>query len=70
MPFWMTRRQDAPVVACEECGRELDGDPDDDPTGAASGRPMCGECYRGREFEVDYTTADAQDGQIAGLIDW
>jgi hypothetical protein len=70
MPFWMRRLDEVPMIACEECGRELAGDPDDDPTGAAAGRPMCGECYRSREFEADVAMLDAQDGELDAQIDW
>ncbi len=34
---------------CATCGAELDGDPDEDPTGDA-GLPICGECERNRNF--------------------
>ena len=36
---------------CASCGRELDGDPEDDPTDA--GGPICGECNRARNFDAD-----------------
>ena len=36
---------DDTFLRCATCGRVLDGDPDEDPTGDA-GRPICGECAR------------------------
>ena len=51
------------LVRCATCGRELDGDPDEDPTGDA-GRPICGECARERDFFV----MDIADGVLDG--DW
>lgn len=38
-------------LACATCGRLLDGDPDEDPVGE-SGRPICGECERNRNFDA------------------
>ncbi len=52
------------VLYCASCGRALDGDPDEDPTGDADGRPICGECYRERDFFV----MDAADGKLDGRI--
>ena len=52
------------AVRCATCGRELDGDPDEEPTGDA-GRPICGECRREREF----FDIDAADGQLDGQWD-
>ena len=48
------RRGGRPALAeqtlhCATCGAELDGDPDEDPTGDAR-RPICGECERNRDF--------------------
>jgi len=40
---------------CASCGRELDGDPEDDPTDA--GGPICGECNRARNFDADEETS-------------
>ena len=48
---------------CATCGRVLDADPDEDPAGDA-GRPICGECYRERDFFV----MDAADGELDGEI--
>jgi hypothetical protein len=55
---------DDPFLRCATCGRALDGDPDEDPTGDA-GRPICGECAR----ENDFLTLDMLDGEIDGEID-
>lgn len=52
------------LVLCATCGRALDGDPDQDPTGDA-GRPICGECARERDFFV----MDLSDGVLDGRID-
>ena len=51
-------------LRCVTCGRALNGDPDEDPTGDV-GQPICGECYRERDFFV----MDAADGEIDGEID-
>ena len=48
---------------CATCGRALDGDPDEDPTGDA-GMPICGNCYHERE----YFDEDAADGRLDGEI--
>lgn len=42
---------DPPVddEACVVCGQDLSGDPDDQPDPPLG--PMCGECYRAREFD-------------------
>jgi hypothetical protein len=50
-------------LACAACGRALDGDPDEDPTGDA-GLPICGECARERDFFV----MDVADGDLDGQI--
>ena len=52
------------LLLCETCGRALDGDRDEDPTGDA-GRPICGECARERDFFV----MDVSDGTLDGRID-
>jgi hypothetical protein len=54
----------AGLIVCATCGRVLDGDPDEDPTGDA-GMPICGECARERDF-FDLDTAD---GELDGRID-
>jgi hypothetical protein len=36
---------------CVSCGFQLGNDPDDDPTDA--GGPICGECNRARNFDLD-----------------
>lgn len=51
-------------LVCATCGRALDGDRDEDPTGDA-GRPICGECARERDFFV----MDVSDGVLDGRID-
>jgi hypothetical protein len=52
---------DETSLRCATCGRELDGDPDENPTGDA-GRPICGECAR----ENDFLTMDMLDGELDG----
>lgn len=50
---------------CRTCGTPLDGeDPDEDPTGDG-GEPICGNCYRERDFFV----MDAADGVLDGQLD-
>jgi hypothetical protein len=53
-------------LRCATCGRALDGDPDEDPTGDA-GQPICGECERERDF-IDFEM-DRADGEIDGTWD-
>lgn len=55
---------------CHRCGTPLLDDPDDDPTGAPDGSPLCGECDRNRNMEADLGWLDAQDGQLDGVIEW
>jgi hypothetical protein len=55
---------DDPRPLCATCGRALDGDPDEDPTGDG-GDPICGECSRERDFFV----MDLADGDLDGQID-
>jgi hypothetical protein len=50
-------------VTCASCGRDLNGDPDEDPTGDA-GLPICGNCARERDFFV----MDAADGELDGQV--
>jgi hypothetical protein len=50
-------------LVCVTCGRALDGDPDEDPTGDA-GMPICGECAR----ERDFLSIDIDDGVLDGEI--
>lgn len=58
-------RSDVAPVWCATCGRALDDvDPDEDPAGDG-GRPICGECYRERDFFV----MDVADGALDGRID-
>ena len=52
------------VLRCATCGGALDGDPDEEPTGDA-GRPICGNCYRERDFFV----MDMIDGELDGNWD-
>ncbi len=40
------------MFVCATCGAILSGDPDEDPSGDA-GLPICGECDRSRNFDVD-----------------
>lgn len=50
---------------CATCGEPLDGvDPDEDPTGD-DGNPICGNCYRERDFFV----MDVADGTLDGRLD-
>jgi hypothetical protein len=52
------------TLHCATCGAELDGDPDEDPTGDA-GRPICGECERNRDFlALDIARASAGGGHF------
>lgn len=51
-------------VRCATCGRALNGDPDEDPAGDV-GLPICGECYRERDFFL----MDAADGELDGEIE-
>jgi hypothetical protein len=55
---------DETSLRCATCGRELDGDPDENPTGDA-GRPICGECAR----ENDFIVFDMLDGELDGNMD-
>jgi hypothetical protein len=50
-------------VTCATCGRALDGDPDEDPTGDG-GDPICGECSR----ERDWFVMDLADGELDNEI--
>lgn len=56
-------RLEAGADICARCGRELDGDPDEDISGDA-GQPICGECARERDFFV----MDIADGELDGRI--
>jgi hypothetical protein len=49
------------ALRCATCGRALDGDPDEDPTGDA-GRPICGECERERNFVAMDMLDGVEDG--------
>lgn len=51
-------------LRCASCGRALNGDSDEDPTGDV-GLPLCGECCRERDFFV----LDAADGELDGDIE-
>ena len=44
-------------IFCAACGRQFDGDPDEDPTGEA-GLPLCGPCDRARNFDADLELLD------------
>ena len=57
-------RLDDVLLRCATCGSALDGDPDEEPTGDA-GRPICGNCYRERDFAV----MDMIDGELDGNWD-
>ena len=52
------------ALLCANCGRALDGDPDEDPTGDA-GMPICGECERSRDF----LAMDIADGVLDDDLD-
>lgn len=58
---WLDADDDA--AACRICGGPLDGDPDEVPEGTPTG-PMCGECYRRREFDQTIWESEAlgEDG--------
>jgi hypothetical protein len=47
-------------LRCASCGAFLGGDPEDDPTGD-DGRPICGECARERDFDVDLQLMDEDE---------
>lgn len=53
-----------PQPRCATCGRELDGDPDEDVAGDA-GASICGECARSRDFFV----LDIIDGELDAEIE-
>ncbi len=55
---------DDTFLRCATCGRVLDADPDEDPTGDA-GKPICGECAR----DNDFLTIDMLDGELDGQWD-
>ncbi len=48
------------LFACATCGAILSGDPDEDSTGDA-GLPICGECDRSRNFDLDLQQMDEDD---------
>ncbi len=52
----------ADALYCMICGSVLTGDPDDQPYPPAG--PMCGECYRAREFDQILWEQDAADGEL------
>jgi hypothetical protein len=56
-------------LRCARCGRELQGDRDDDPFGDDG--PTCSECARGRERERadDFVLIDLLDGELDGQLD-
>jgi hypothetical protein len=60
------------TLFCARCHSELDGDPDEDPSGDG-GRPICGDCAREREarkgFEDDLFLIDSLDGSLDGKLD-
>jgi hypothetical protein len=53
-------------LRCATCGRELQGDRDDDPFGPDG--PTCGECRRDREREDDFVLIDLLDGELDGHL--
>ena len=55
------------ALVCATCGAALDGDPEEDPTGD-SGRPICGECARSRDF-LALDVADGSPDDHIDLID-
>lgn len=56
-------------LRCATCGRELQGDRDDDPYGDVG--PTCGECARDRdrEREDDFVLIGLLDGELDGQLD-
>jgi hypothetical protein len=46
-------------LRCSICGDQLTGDGDDDP-GHPTG-PMCGECFRAREFDEQLWAMEASE---------
>jgi hypothetical protein len=70
----MARRARRPVtleatVWCVICGAPLAADADDDPDGEGPRRPICGECTRARNFDVQLWEMDAADGELDGEIE-
>jgi hypothetical protein len=61
---------DGVPVRCAVCGRELQGDRDDDPYRDEG--PTCGECARDRdrdhEREDDFVLIDLFDGELDGHL--
>lgn len=59
---------DGVPLRCARCGREFQGDRDDDPFGADG--PMCDECARDRERdrEDDFVLTDLLDGELDGFF--
>ena len=49
-------------LECATCGRLFDGDPEEDPVGE-SGLPMCGECNRTRNFEIELEALSEDDNE-------
>jgi DNA-directed RNA polymerase subunit RPC12/RpoP len=53
---------DGVPLRCATCGRELQGDRDDDPNGPNG--PICGECGR----EDEFVQIDLLDGELDGHL--
>jgi hypothetical protein len=47
------------TLFCVICGRELVGDPDDQPDWPTG--PMCGDCYQSRELDNDIWASELDD---------
>lgn len=48
--------------SCVVCGQPLIGDPEDQPFPPVG--PMCGECYRAREFDESLLEQDLQGDNL------
>jgi hypothetical protein len=51
------------LLRCQACGRALGGDPEDDPMGE-NGQPLCGECNRARNFDVELEELSEDDDNL------
>ena len=61
----MVHDNDVPL-RCATCGRELQGDRDDDPNGPNG--PICGDCARERDDLDDVVLIDLLDGELDGQL--
>ncbi|MEP7378033.1 MAG: hypothetical protein ABI725_00565 [Chloroflexota bacterium] len=59
----MTDFEEAQPLFCLICGRELVGEPDDQPDWP--GGSMCGDCYQARETDNDIWASELTDDDDA-----